>query len=85
MKKQKATTRIAALFLQECYPHGVPANADTQVLDREFRACFDHRVHDPVFDPLDQWLQFSGRTVESFPQNQTHRDGLRIIIGLGVR
>src|SRR5262249_41892693 len=47
MKKQKSTARIAALFLQECYPHDVPADADAQALDREFRAWFDRRVRDP--------------------------------------
>jgi hypothetical protein len=47
MKKQKAITRIATLFLQECYPGDLPAHAATQGLDREFRAWFDRRIHDP--------------------------------------
>jgi hypothetical protein len=37
MKKQKAITRIAALFLQECYPGDLPAHAATQGLDREWK------------------------------------------------
>ena len=47
MKKQKAITRIAALFLQERYPGDLPADAAATGLDREFRAWFDRRVHDP--------------------------------------
>ena len=47
MKKQSAITRIAALFLQECYPGDLPAHAAASGLDREFRAWFDGRVHDP--------------------------------------
>jgi hypothetical protein len=47
MKKLKAVTRIAALFLKECYPGDLPAHAATQGLDREFRAWFDLRIHDP--------------------------------------
>jgi hypothetical protein len=47
MKQQKAVTRIAALFLEECYPGELPTDAAATGLDGEFRPWCDRRVHDP--------------------------------------